>query len=219
MLPSHEVVQINGGCNISLLKYVNTICVYCGVGCNVTLIFDEAKKRIVGASPHPYSKTEKGYLCIKGWNVFEFVQKEGRLTSPLIRKNGVLVPTTWNNALDFVSKKLLEIKEKNGPDSISIFGSAKTANEDNYVLQKWTRACIGTNNIDHCARLCHASTVTGLVKTFGSGAMTNGINEFNHSDVVLITGSNTTSQHPILGSNIIRAVKNHGTKLIVIDPI
>ena len=110
------------------------------MGCNVTLIFDEEKNRIVGTSPHPYSKTEKGYLCIKGWNVFEFVQKEGRLTSPLIRKNEILVPTTWKKALDYVSNKLLEIKEKYGPDSISIFGSAKTTNEDNYLLQKFYRS-------------------------------------------------------------------------------
>ncbi|MHA1917378.1 MAG: formate dehydrogenase subunit alpha [Candidatus Ranarchaeia archaeon] len=201
-----------------MYDYVKTTCVYCGVGCSITLIVDKKKQRIVGASPYPNSVTDKGKLCIKGWNVYEYVQNKERLTSPLVRKKDKFEKVSWDEALDLIANKLTEIKNKNGPDNISIFGSAKATNEDNYIIQKWTRACIGTNNIDHCARLCHASTVTGLSKTFGSGAMTNSIDEFKHSEVVLITGSNTTHQHPILGANIVRAIKQDGTKLIVVDP-
>ncbi|MCK4830065.1 molybdopterin-dependent oxidoreductase, partial [bacterium] len=105
-----------------------------------------------------------------------------------------------------------------GPDALGFLSSAKTTNEENFLMMKLARAVFKTNNVDHCARLCHASTVVGLAATFGSGAMTNSINEFEDADLFLVTGSDTTEQHPLIGSRIINAVNDRGAKLIVVDP-
>ncbi|MCK4443962.1 MAG: formate dehydrogenase subunit alpha, partial [Thermoplasmata archaeon] len=126
-------------------------------------------------------------------------------------------PVSWDEALSFVAEKLSKIKEESGPDSLAVLASAKCTNEENYVIQKFARAVLGTNNVDHCARLCHASTVTGLVGSFGSGAMTNSVPEFLDADCILITGSNTLEQHPLIGSWLMDA-REKGTKFIIIDP-
>ncbi|MCX6262037.1 MAG: formate dehydrogenase subunit alpha, partial [Bacteroidia bacterium] len=114
--------------------------------------------------------------------------------------------------------KFKSYKDGYGPDSLAFLSSAKTTNEENFLMMKLARAVFKTNNVDHCARLCHASTVVGLAATLGSGAMTNSINEFEEAEVVLVTGSDTTEQHPLIGSRIVNAVKDRGAKLIVIDP-
>ena len=192
-----------------------TTCVYCGCGCNLYLDVEEG--RVVGTTPSYSCPVSKGRLCVKGFNAYEFIHSDKRLTKPLIKKNGKFIETSWDNALGIVAKKLKETKNKYGPDSIACFGSAKCTNEDNYLMQKFARAVIGTNNIDHCARLCHASTVSGLSMAFGSGAMTNSIDEIENADVILLTGSNTSEQHPLISTRIITAVKK-GAKLIVVDP-
>ncbi len=155
---------------------------------------------------------------MKGWNAYEFVNKLDRLKVPLIKSNGGFKEVSWDRALEVVSKRLLEIKEKYGPGALGFLSSAKATNEENFLMMKLARAVFGTNNVDHCARLCHASTVTGLAATFGSGAMTNSISEFEDADLFLITGSDTTEQHPLIGSRIINAVNDGGSKLIVVDP-
>ena len=127
-------------------------------------------------------------------------------------------PAGWDEALDFVARRLAEIRDRSGPDAIGALASAKCTNEENYLLQKLVRASLGTNNIDHCARLCHASTVTGLAKAFGSAAMTNSIDDLERSDCIFVIGSNTTECHPIIGSAIARAVARRGIPLIVADP-
>ncbi len=124
---------------------------------------------------------------------------------------------SWDTALDFVAEKLSGIRKASGPDSIGILSSAKCTNEENYLMMKFARAVIGTNNIDHCARLCHSSTVGGLARTFGSGAMTNSIKEISDAKVLFIIGSNTTEQHPMIGMHMLDAV-NKGAILIVADP-
>ena len=173
---------------------------------------------VVGSYPCSNHPVSKGALCVKGWNAYEFINKLDRLKFPLIKSNGKFRQASWDNALEIVSKKLLEIKEKYGPDAVGFLSSAKATNEDNFLMMKLARAVFKTNNIDHCARLCHASTVVGLAATFGSGAMTNSINEFEDADLFLVTGSDTTEQHPLIGSRIINAVCDRGAKLIVIDP-
>ncbi|MFH1230756.1 MAG: molybdopterin-dependent oxidoreductase, partial [Planctomycetota bacterium] len=140
-----------------------------------------------------------------------------RLKTPLIRKEGVLTETTWEEAIDLIVKKFAQIKKEYGPDALAVLASAKCSNEENYLMQKFCRVLFANNNIDHCARLCHASTVAGLAKTFGSAAMTNSIDEIEEMDVGLIIGSNTTEAHPIIGYAIKRAA-NKGAKLIVCDP-
>ncbi len=199
------------------MKYENvpTICPYCGCGCGIFLQVMDGK--LVGVLPSKTHPINQGTLCIKGWNIHHFVNSPDRLKTPLKRKNGELEPVSWDEALSFVADKLSKIKKESGPDSLAVLASAKCTNEENYVIQKFTRAVLGTNNVDHCARLCHASTVTGLVGSFGSGAMTNSVPEFLDADCILITGSNTLEQHPLIGSWLLDA-KEKGTKFIVIDP-
>jgi len=132
-------------------RTVLTTCTYCGCGCNFYLEMLDGEP--IGTIPCKTSPVNEGKLCIKGWNVHEFIRNKGRLTTPLLRKNGKLEEATWDEALDFTASRLKEIKEKNGADSIGFLTSAKVTNEENYLLQKFARAAVGTNNIDHCARL------------------------------------------------------------------
>ena len=191
-----------------------TVCPYCGTGCTFYLVSDGG--RLVGVEPSATHPVSRGGLCVKGWNAFAFVHHPDRLTTPLVRRDGVLQPASWDEALELVVERLRAVQEKHGPDAVMFASSAKATNEENYLLMKLARAAFGTNNIDHCARLCHSSTVTGLAETFGSGAMTNSISCFDQADVVLVIGSNTTEQHPLIGSRILNAVRN-GTRLIVAD--
>mgnify|MGYP001556382732 CR=1 FL=1 len=135
------------------MEYKNTLttCTYCGCGCN--LFLESLDGELTNTTPCKTSPVNEGKLCIKGWNVHQFVQSEKRLTQPLLRKDGELKEVSWDEALDFTADKLRSIKEKSGPDSIGFFASAKVTNEENYLMQKFARAGIGTNNIDHCARL------------------------------------------------------------------
>ncbi len=132
-------------------RTVLTTCTYCGCGCNIFLEVLDGEP--IGTIPCKTSPVNEGKLCIKGWNLHEFIRNDRRLTSPLIRRDGELVEATWDEALDYTASRLKEIKEKNGPDSIGFLTSARVTNEENYVLQKFARAAVGTNNIDHCARL------------------------------------------------------------------
>ena len=172
---------------------------------------------LLGVEPSTEHVTSKGQLCVKGWNAHHFVNHPDRLTEPMIRKNGKLEPATWDEALNLIAEKLAKIQKDNGNDSVAFFSSAKTTNEENYLMMKLARAVFKTNNVDHCARLCHSSTVLGLAATFGSGAMTNSISCMEKADCILVTGSNTTEQHPLIGSRIIENVVDNGAKLIVAD--
>ncbi|MFH0850239.1 MAG: formate dehydrogenase subunit alpha [Candidatus Bathyarchaeota archaeon] len=193
---------------------ITTTCIYCGVGCHLNLHVRDRK--VVSVTPSKTGPGE-GKLCIKGWSAHQFIHHPDRLTKPLIRNGEGFREATWDEALDLVASKFKNIKDKHGPDSLGFFSSAKATNEDNYMMQKLARAAVGTNNVDHCARLCHASTVTGLVAAFGSGAMTNSQEDVEEADTIFIIGSNTSEQHPLIARRIIRAVKN-GAKLVVADP-
>lgn len=197
------------------VEHILTTCPYCGTGCNFFL--QAVDGRLVGVVPCKTDEISLGRLCIKGYNAHAFVQHPDRLTRPMVREAGELRPVSWDVALDRLVGELKRIRERHGPDSIAILASAKCTNEENYLFQKLARAVIGTNNVDHCARLCHASTVTGLLYSFGSGAMTNTIPEFDDADCILVTGSNTLEAHPIIGSRMLRALEK-GAKIIVIDP-
>lgn len=197
------------------MKKILTICPYCGCGCGLYLEAEDG--RITGVLPSIEHPISQGRLCVKGWNCHEFVRHPERLTTPLVRKNGVLKEASWDEALKIAVEGLGEIKTKAGPDTISILSSAKCTNEENYLIMKFARATIGTNNIDHCARLCHSTTVAGLAASFGSGAMTNSIEEIEEARVLFVIGSNTTQQHPMVGERILRAL-DRGATLIVADP-
>jgi formate dehydrogenase alpha subunit len=191
---------------------VATTCPYCGVGC--TMYLGTREGQIVSVRGDRGNPASKGRLCVKGrYGISEFVHHRERLTTPLIKRNGKLTEASWDEALDLVAGKLGDYRG----DEMAVISSAKCTNEENYVLQKLGRAVLGTNNVDHCARLCHAPTVAGLVKSFGSGAMTNSINEISHAQCILAIGTNTTSAHPVIGFDVKRAVRK-GAKLIVANP-
>jgi formate dehydrogenase alpha subunit len=163
-----------------------------------------------------------GNLCVKGRFGTDFTTHPGRLTKPLIRSgargSGEFREASWDEALSLVSMRLAELARTHGGDSVAAYACAKATNEDNYVLQKWMRAVLKTNNVDHCARLCHAGSVTGLQLALGSSAMSNSIAEMEHLDTFIVTGSNTTETHPVISLFLKRAVRENGAKLIVIDP-
>ncbi len=128
-----------------------TTCTYCGCGCNFFL--ETLDGKLINTIPCKTSPVNEGKLCIKGWNVHQFVQNERRLQHPMIRKDGELTEVSWDEAIAFTAERLTSIKTEKGGDSIGFFASAKVTNEENYLMQKFARAAVGTNNIDHCARL------------------------------------------------------------------
>ncbi len=201
------------------LRPVTTVCPYCGVGCQLTLKLDDSTRsvvRVAGArrenSPNPAGQT-----CVKGRFAHEFISHPDRLTVPLIREGSGFREATWDEALDHVAGKLTEVVAEHGADSVGGLSSARCTNEENYLMQKFMRAVIGTNNVDHCARLCHASTVAGLGSAFGSGAMTNSLDDLAEADAIFVIGSNPTENHPVIGS-MIKAAQAAGSKLVVADP-
>ena len=192
-------------------KTVSTLCPYCGVGCQIEVgVLDNRLVRVRGKRD---CLPNQGQLCVKGRFGLGFVESPERLTVPLIRKNDRLVPATWEEALDLVAGKL---KGYLG-DSFAFLSSAKCSNEENYLAQKFARLVMQTNNVDHCARLCHASTVSALALAFGSGAMTNSIAELSDAACIFIIGSNTSEQHPVIALQI-KEAKRRGARIIVANP-
>lgn len=205
-------------------KVVHTTCPYCGVGCQMNL---KIKDNIIFAVEAPFdSAPNYGMLCVKGRFGTDYVNHPDRIKTPLIRTNRkegrsakpVWREASWDEALDFVADELARITKTYGGDAIAGYASAKATNEDNYIYQKMIRALLMTNNVDHCARLCHAGSVTGLQLSIGSSAMSNSIAEMEDLDTFIVTGSNTTETHPVISNFLKRAVRKNGAKLIVIDP-
>lgn len=197
------------------LKKVTTICPYCGCGCSIDLnVKDNEVVKVTSTD----GLVNGLALCVKGRFGFDFINHPDRLKTPLIKKpSGEFKEASWEETLELIADRFGKIKSQYGSDSIAGLASARVTNEDNYLFQKFIRAVIGTNNIDHCARLCHAPTVAALAVVFGSGAMTNSIEEIKDANCFLVIGSNTTECHPIIGLKVKQAVKN-GAKLIVADP-
>lgn len=210
-------------------KRVATTCPYCGVGCQMELHVRQG--RIVRVSADFGVGPNYGHLCVKGRYGYEFVHHPDRLTQPLVRKEvlegkrgepgprGPWMPVPWETALEIVAQRLAAIARQSGPDAIGVLSSAKCTNEENYLVQKLARQVLGTHNVDHCARLCHASTVAGLAACLGSGAMSNTMDDVaEQARAMLLIGSNTTEQHPVFGARIRQAVLRRGMKLVVADP-
>jgi formate dehydrogenase major subunit len=196
------------------LEYTPTTCPYCGCGCGFNLVSVDG--RLVGVEPWKRNPVNEGKLCPKGNFSYEFVHRDDRLTTPLIKEGGKFREATWDEALDLVASKLSEMKEADA-EQLAFLSSARCTNEENYVFQKFVRTVIGTNNVDHCARLCHGPSVAGLAQTFGSGAMTNSLESCAHADVVFLIGTNTLEQHPLMWRRALQA-KDKGAKIMVADP-
>jgi formate dehydrogenase alpha subunit len=195
-------------------KVIST-CPYCGVGCQIEMKVKE--NRIMRVNGAEGLKPNDGRLCVKGRFGYAYVGSPDRLTRPLIKRNGQFVETGWDDALDLVATKFNAIKEKYGNDALAGYASAKCTNEDNYIFQKFIRTAFGTNNLDYCTRLCHASTVTAMLRALGDGAGSNSIEDYETADCILVIGNNMIETHPVTATFVKRAVVN-GAKLIIIDP-
>lgn len=194
---------------------VRTTCPYCGVGCQQWLHLKDG--RIVKVTGVEEGAPNYGRLCVKGRFAYEFIYSPERLATPLIKENGRQREATWDEALDLVANKFKEIIANHGPDALGGTSCSRSTNEDSYQMQKLFRAVIGTNNIDNCARVCHAPTVAGLARSFGSGAMTNSFKDFAKAKLILAIGSNMTEAHPVASTYVKNAVAE-GADLIVVDP-
>ena len=199
-------------------KKILTTCPHCATGCQYYLVVKGDKIVDTEAYDGP---SNHGLLCVKGRSgSFDFVGSPDRIKTPLIKnkETGEFEPATWEEAISYTAKRLMEVKEKYGEESLAGFACSRSANEDIYMVQKMVRTCFGNNNTDNCARVCHSATVAGLARTLGSGAMTNPIYDITHDvDVILLVGSNPEEAHPVTGMQIRQAVKK-GARLIVVDP-
>ncbi len=210
-------------------RVVRSTCPYCGVGCQVLLNIKDERIFRVDA---PFDAAPNyGRLCVKGRFGADFVHHPTRLTRPLVRREPQIPghrtaargpddwhAVSWDEALEHVASRLLDLRWRYGPDSITANACAKATNEDNYLLQKYIRALIGTNNVDHCARLCHAGSVAGLQLAIGSSAMSNSIAEMAGLECFMVVGSNTAETHPVIATFLKQAVQRNGARLIVVDP-
>lgn len=207
---------------------VASVCPYCGVGCQVSFKLRDGKIAYVEGRDGPANENR---LCVKGRFGFDYVSSPLRLTKPLIRREGApkgvnvdpanplthFREASWEEALEAAAGGLLRLKQAHGGRSVAGFGSAKGSNEEAYLFQKLIRSAFGHNNIDHCTRLCHASSVAALMEGIGSGAVTAAFNEALKSDVILIVGANPTENHPVAATYFKQAAKR-GAKLVVLDP-
>jgi formate dehydrogenase (coenzyme F420) alpha subunit len=214
-----DVNQITPGQVVVLtmetMQAIETTCPFCAVGCGMVLAVENDEVRDVRPlRDHPVSR---GQLCIKGWNAHRSLHHSARLTTPLVRRGGRLEKVSWEIALAAAVDALRRVQAEGGADAVGIISSARATNEDNFAAMKFARAVLGTNNIDHCARVCHAPSVAGLGRTLGSGAMTNSIADIDQADCLLVVGSDTTENHAIIGARMLTA-QARGARLIVIDP-
>ena len=199
------------------LEKVRTVCPYCGVGCAMELNVNRETNRIVRVTAPAGSIPNDGNLCVKGKFGIEYVHSSKRLTTPLIKEAGEFREASWDEALELAGSRLRELRDEHGPESIAFLSSCRCTNEENYLMQKLARTAGATNNIDQCATTCHAPTVSGLSSAFGSGAMTNSIDEIKDVDTIFLIGSNPTEAHPIIGIEMKKALRR-GAKLVVCDP-
>ncbi|MHA3027412.1 formate dehydrogenase subunit alpha [Chromohalobacter israelensis] len=230
LMPATLVDEAGRGDSRVADRSVDSVCPYCGVGCQLTYhVKDDAILFVEGRE----GPSNQNRLCVKGRFGFDYPRHPSRLTTPLIRKPGVpkgldpdfdpaqplthFVEASWEEALDLAAGGLADLKAAHGPDALAGFGSAKCSNEEAWLFQKLVRTGFGSNNVDHCTRLCHASSVAALMECIGSGAVTASFMQALQADVVILTGCNPTINHPVAATYFKQAARN-GTKLIVLDP-
>ncbi|MEE8515060.1 MAG: formate dehydrogenase subunit alpha [Alphaproteobacteria bacterium] len=224
------LVDGDGVGNTAIDREVDSVCPYCGVGCQITYKIRDNQIAYVEGRDGPANHNR---LCVKGRFGFDYVTHPHRLTTPLIRKDGIAKDAapgidpgdalkhfreaSWDEALDAAANGLKSIREHDGGKGLAGFGSAKCSNEEAYLFQKLVRTGFGSNNVDHCTRLCHASSVAALLETIGSGAVTAPFTDVEHADVIIVIGSNATENHPVAATFFKNAAKR-GAQLIVMDP-
>ena len=228
--PTGALAPAKGAYAVKADREVDSVCPFCGVGCQLTYhVKDNRIVRVEGRD----GPANEGRLCVKGRFGFDYAHHPHRLTKPLIRKAGVpktsgftvdpvnwrevFREATWEEALDLAGGSLKRIRDRDGPGALAGFGSAKGSNEEAYLFQKLVRTGFGSNNVDHCTRLCHASSVAALLEGIGSGAVSNQVSDVAKADFILLIGSNPTANHPVAATWIKNAVKR-GAKLVLADP-
>jgi formate dehydrogenase major subunit len=197
-------------------KTVRTTCTYCGVGCQLDVAVIDGQ--IKGIQAPETAEVNEGHTCLKGRFAFQFYNHPDRLKEPLIKRNGVFETVSWEEAYDFIADKLIETSQKYGADAIGGISSSRATNEENYLMQKMIRVAVGTNNIDGCARVCHAPTAYGMQQAFGTGAATNSIEDLHETDAIFLFGANPTEAHPVTGAKI-KQLFMQGVTSIVVDPV
>lgn len=196
--PTSAISDVFESKSIVPQKKVRTVCTYCGVGCNLDVAVSDDTVKSIQA---PFdAEVNQGHTCLKGRYAFSFYNHPDRLKEPMIKKDGKFVEVSWDEVYDFIANKFTEIKTKFGPDYIAGISSARCTNEENYLMQKFMRVVIGTNNIDSCARVCHSPTALGMQRTFGTGAATNSVVDLNYTDCMMVIGANPTASHPVTGA-------------------
>lgn len=209
-----QVSQTEAKMREERIKRTKTVCTFCGVGCSFD-IWTKGRK-ILRVEPL-HGAANQISTCVKGKFGWDFVNHKDRLQSPLIRDGATFRESSWDEALSLISTRLGQIRNESGPDSIGVVVSSKSSNEDGYIMQKFARAVIGTNNVDNCARYCQSPATEGLFRTVGLGGDSGSISDIGSADLVFIVGANTAESHPVIATRIKRAHKLHGQKLIVAD--
>lgn len=197
------------------IKKTKTVCTYCGVGCSFN-VWTKGRS-ILKIEPTKEAPANGISTCVKGKFGWDYVNSEKRLTKPLIRKGDHFEEVDWDVAISYVAKRFQKIKEKDGPDALGFIASSKATNEESYLLQKFARQVIGTNNIDNCSRYCQSPATVGLFRTVGYGGDAGSLSDIAQAELVIIVGANTGESHPVLASKIKRSQKLYGQKLFVFD--
>jgi formate dehydrogenase major subunit len=210
-----QVSQTEAKMREERIRKTKTVCTYCGVGCSYD-VWTKDRKILKIAPLHGHANQIS--TCVKGKFGWDYVNHKDRLQKPLIREGSNFREASWEEALSLVATKLSTIKQQHGPNSIAIIASSKTTNEEVYLMQKFARAVIGTNNVDNCSRYCQSPATMGLFRTVGYGGDSGSFEDIAKSALVLIVGSNTAESHPVLATRVKRAHKLFGQRLIVADP-
>ncbi|MCY8669800.1 formate dehydrogenase subunit alpha [Bacillus haynesii] len=209
------VSEVEAAMRSQRIKKTKTVCTFCGVGCSFE-VWTKGRD-ILKIQPVSEAPVNAISTCVKGKFGWDFVNAEERLTKPLIRKNDEFVESTWEEALDYVARRLGSIREQSGKDAVGFISSSKITNEENYLMQKLARQVFGTNNVDNCSRYCQSPATDGLFRTVGMGGDAGTIRDIAKAGLVIIVGANPAEGHPVLATRVKRAHKLHGQKLIVAD--
>jgi formate dehydrogenase alpha subunit len=199
------------------LNRIQTTCTFCACGCQLELN-TIADKKVVKVTTKGEAGVNQGSLCVKGRFGVDFIHHPDRLQRPLLKKSGVFTEVSWEEALEWVATKLKEIKDKFGAQSIGGISSSRATNEENYIFQKWMRACIGTNHIDNGARLSSGSSLYGMIASIGYGAMTHSMDDVAKADLILVVGADVYDDNLIFSNKMREAIRKNNAKIILVDP-
>ena len=214
--PTSAISDVYQSKAIQATDTTRTICTYCGVGCNLEVSTSNGEILSIRA---PYdAEVNQGHTCLKGRYAFKFYNHPDRLNSPMIKRNGEFEKVSWDEVYEYIAEKFKGYKEEFGPDTLAGISSSRCTNEENYLMQKFFRAVINTNNIDGCARVCHSPTALGMQRTYGTGAATNSIDDLKDANCIMVIGANPTDAHPVTGAKLKQFTMKSNNVSIVIDP-